>query len=214
MKITILNSSENHPINSWLENWIVKRSSEHEISLVRNKASLAGGDILFLISCSEIIGAVERAKFKRTLVIHASDLPKGRGWSPHVWEIVNGAKEINLSLLEASDKVDSGDIWHKIKIKIPSTALYDEINRLIFDAEVTLMDYAVEHFETINPKKQNENVEPTYWPKRTPKDSELDIKQSIYKQFDLIRVCDPNRFPAFFYRNGKKYLLKIEAADE
>lgn len=214
MKITILNSSNTHPINSWLESWIAKNSNEHEISLVRKKTSLTGGDVLFLISCSEIISVEDRSKFKKTLVIHASDLPKGRGWSPHVWEIVNGAKDITLSLLEATDKVDSGDIWHKIKISIPTTALYDEINELIFDAELALMDYAVKHFETIKPKKQSPDLEPTYWPKRTPKDSELDIKQSIDEQFDLIRVCDPNRFPAFFYRNGKKYLLKVEAVDE
>jgi methionyl-tRNA formyltransferase len=214
VKITILNSSESHPINYWLKNWTEKNSKEHEINLVRTKEELDGGDILFLISCSEIIKAEDRAKYQRTLVIHASDLPKGRGWSPHVWEIVNGAKEITVTLLEASDKVDAGDIWQKVKVKIPETALYDEINGLLFTAELVLMDYAVENFATIKPEQQSLELETTYWPKRTPKDSELDIKKSIDEQFDLIRVCDPKRFPAFFYRNGKKYLLKIEAVDE
>lgn len=214
MKITILNSSEAHPINSWLKCWIKKQSNKHEINLVRSKDELDGGDILFLISCSEIIKAEDRSKYQKTLVIHASDLPKGRGWSPHIWEIVNGANEITVSLLEASDKVDAGDIWHKVKVKVPKTALYDEINEILFGAELLLMDYAVENFETIKPEKQSLELDPTYWPKRSPKDSELDIEQSIEQQFDLIRVCDPNRFPAFFYRNGKKYLLRVEAVDE
>lgn len=214
MKITILNSSESHPINYWLKSWIEENSKEHEINLVRTKVELDGGDILFLISCSEIIKTQDRSKYQNTLVIHASDLPNGRGWSPHVWEIVNGAKEITVTLLEASDKVDSGDIWQKIKVKIPETALYDEINELLFGAELALMDYAVENFATIKTEQQSIELEPTYWPKRTPKDSELDITQSIDEQFNLIRVCDPKRFPAFFYRHGRKYLLKIEAVDE
>ncbi|WP_237262818.1 formyltransferase family protein [Thiomicrorhabdus immobilis] len=191
-----------------------EKSSEHELTLVRQKNKLIGGDLLFLISCSEIINAVDREKFKHVLVIHASDLPKGRGWSPHIWEIVNGACEMTVSLLEADDAVDTGDIWHKLKLKIPSTALYDEINQLLFDAEIALMDYAVKNFGKVIPKPQGESVEPSYWSKRTPKDSELDIKGSIEEQFNLIRVCDPDRFPAFFYKDGKKFILKIEADNE
>lgn len=213
MKITILNTSEVHPINPWLENWVKKHQAKHEIQLLRSKKELIEGDILFLISCSEIISEHERARFKKTLVIHASDLPKGRGWSPHVWEIINGAKQLTLSLLEAVDKVDSGDLWKKVKINIPETALYKEINELIFDAELGLMDFAVENISQINPSKQSA-IEPSYWPKRMPKDSEIDVYKSIDEQFDLIRVCDPERFPAFFYKNGKKFKLTIETIDE
>ena len=74
---------------------------------------LAGGEILFLVSCNEIIGKDVRDRYMATLVIHASDLPKGRGWSPHIWQIIEGKKEIMVSLLEAEDAVDSGAIWAK-----------------------------------------------------------------------------------------------------
>jgi methionyl-tRNA formyltransferase len=213
MKITILNTSGDHPINSWLEVWVKKHQVIHEIQLLRSKKELVEGDILFLISCSEIISEHDRAKFKKTLVIHASDLPKGRGWSPHIWALINGAQQITISLLEAVDKVDSGDIWKKIKINIPKTAIYNEINQLIFKAELELMDFAVENFAQIIPTKQPA-IEQGYWPKRTPQDSEIDIYKSIDEQFDLIRVCDQERFPAFFYKNGKKFKLKIEKIDE
>ena len=149
MKITILNSNADHPVNTWLIKWIEKYQSNHQISLVRSRRELGGGDILFLISCSELISKQDREKFNKTLVIHASDLPKGRGWSPHIWEIIHGANEITLSLLEAVDEVDSGDIWKKIKINIPKTALYNKINAFIFDAELVLMDYAVANFNKI-----------------------------------------------------------------
>lgn len=213
MNITILNTSDEHPINPWLKIWVKKHQSKHEIQLLRSKNELFGGDVLFLVSCSEIILEDERAKFNKTLLVHASDLPKGRGWSPHIWEIINGANQITISLLEAVDKVDAGDIWRKIKISVPKSALYKEINQLIFKAELELMDFAVENFAQIIPTKQP-NIEPSYWPKRTLKDSEIDIYKSIDEQFDLIRVCDQERFPAFFIKDGKKYKLNIDMSDE
>lgn len=213
MNITILCSSITHPVNNMLSQWLENNSIEHHVRLVRSKAELQGGDILFLVSCSELINKQDREKFKRTLVIHASDLPKGRGWSPHVWDVVNGANEITISLLEAEDKVDSGDIWQKVRIIIPRHFLYDEINELLFATESQLMDFAVENFHTITPQPQSLDVEPSYHPRRTPADSELDPKKSIVSQFDLLRVSDPERFPAFFKLHGHTYKLTVEKVD-
>ena len=67
---------------------------------------------------------------------HASDLPKGRGWSPHIWQVLEGKQEIRVSLLEAEDAVDSGAIWHQNKLVIPQSALWDEVNEALFDAEL------------------------------------------------------------------------------
>ena len=213
VKVTVLCSSSDHPINNWLENWIKKWELKCQIDLIRNKSELIGGDILFLISCSDIVSKKERDKYKNTLIIHASDLPNGRGWSPHVWEIINGTEEITLTLLEAANAVDSGNIWKKMNVKIPKTALYEQINKLIFDGELELMDFAVENFNSVVSIKQS-GKGIRYWPKRTPADSEINIHKTISEQFDLIRVCDSSRFPAFFYKAGKKFTLRVEVADE
>ena len=49
-----------------------------------------------------------------------------------------------------------------------------------------------------------------YLRKRTPKDSRLDPDKTIAEQFELLRVVDSQRFPAFFEYRGKRYLIKIE----
>ena len=113
MNISILTSSQAHPVNKYLQEWIRKNDKYHEINLAYKKSMLSGGDLLFLISCNEIISPEDRQKYSKSLVIHASDLPRGRGWSPHIWQIINGAEDLTITLLDAEDKIDSGDIWHK-----------------------------------------------------------------------------------------------------
>ena len=210
MNITILCSSANHPVNTMLQEWISKQEERHEISLARSKRELLPGDLLFLISCSEILTAEDRGKFHKTLVVHASDLPKGRGWSPHVWEVSSGCDEITVTLLEAEEKVDTGDIWRKVCVTIPRHALYDEINMLLFKAESDLMDFAVDSFWDVEPQPQCSSAQPSYYRIRTPADSEIDPAQSLADQFNLLRVCDPVRFPAFFVLCGQRYKVTIE----
>jgi len=75
-----------------------------------------------------------------------------------------------------------------------------------------LMKYAVEHHGKLETSPQSKEIEASYYKKRTPNDSEIDPTKSLIDQFDLIRVCDPNRFPAFFELNGVKYKIILEKA--
>jgi len=214
MKITLLCTDEKHPVNTYLYQWMQRNEDSHEISLIRRKQDLSGGDILFLISCSEIIREEERSLYQASLVLHASKLPQGRGWSPHIWCIIDGENEITLTLLEAEDSVDSGRIWRQVCFPVSPGALWDDINTSLFSAEIELIDFAVNHFDEIEPQEQDSSLEPTYFPRRTPADSCIDPAQSIESQFDLIRVCDPDRFPAYFDLHGHRYKLILEKIND
>lgn len=214
MKITLLCSDAMHPVNSYLERWIAGVGNHLQVELVREKKFADGGDILFLVSCSEIIEKPERERYSACLVLHASDLPKGRGWSPHVWEIGAGAEFITLSLLEAEDKVDSGRVWKKIDLQVPKHALWNEINEILFQAELELIEFAISQFSDMKPESQQDDSDAIYYRRRNLEDSEIDPFKTIAEQFDTIRVCDPNRFPAYFELLGKRYLLKLEKSDD
>jgi len=209
LKISILCSDDEHPVNSALAIWINRNKVDNEILLAWTKNELKFGDILFLVSCNEIIDKCVRDKFKATLVLHASDLPEGRGWSPHIWKIIEGSSEIVVSLIEAEDAVDSGRIWRKNKINVPKHALWDEINALIFDAELDLMDFAIQEYFSVEPYEQS-HIPPSYYPKRSPGDSRLDPSHSIESLFNQIRVCDPTRFPAKFELFGQDYKIILK----
>lgn len=209
MRISVLCSNKAHPVFETLSLWQKKHESKHKIELVQSRHELSGGDILFLISCSELIQIEVRNRYKATLVLHASNLPIGRGWSPHIWQIIEGNSKITVSLLNAEDKVDSGSIWAQREILLEGHELYNEINSKLFVLESDLMDFAVDNFENISPVPQLD-VEPTYYRKRTPEDSSIDPDKSISEQFNLLRVADPERFPAYFDLHNHRYLIKLE----
>jgi methionyl-tRNA formyltransferase len=204
MKISVLCSDLDHPVYPYLRDWARRRAREHEIALETCSSNLHGGDILFLVSSHEMIGKSLRENYRKSLVLHASDLPRGRGWSPHIWAVLEGQRRISLSLLEAADPVDTGDIWKKTSFELEGHELYDEINAKLFQAEIDLMDYAIDSFTTVRPVRQTA-ADATYYRRRTPGDSKIDIDASIREQFALLRVADPNRYPAFFEKDGHVY---------
>lgn len=185
-----------------LERWC----DRHEAILVFDKEHCLGGDLLFLVSCTEIIGPEIRRRYKKTLVIHESDVPTGRGWSPLAWQILAGHDEFVVSLIEAEDRVDSGAIWHQELLTLDGHELSDEINEKRDVVRARLMEWAVENFDTVKPAPQV--GEGSYYARRTPEDSRLDPLRTIVDQFDLMRICDP-RFPPFFDLRGHRYELTV-----
>jgi methionyl-tRNA formyltransferase len=123
---------------------------------------------------------------------------------------LDGAKSITVSLLDAEDEVDSGAIWAKREISVPLGALYDEINKALFETEISLMSEAVARInDETAPVPQDATVEPTFHRKRTPADSEIDPSLSLEALFNKIRLMDPERYPAYFYLHGQKYTIEL-----
>ena len=216
MKIDLLCSKQDHPVNGWLSEWSETATQHHEVRILNSMSQLIAGDLLFLVSCAEVIPEGIRSRYTHTVVIHASDLPEGRGWSPHVWAILEGASTITVSAINAENRVDSGAIWAKRNFALVGHELHDEINDALFKTEMKLLDDVVSMVERgENPAPQPRGID-SYYPRRTPADSEIDADRSIAEQFEKIRVADPNRYPAFFKLRGHVYKMSIRkvAPDE
>ena len=203
MKIAVLTTDRGHPVFPHLQQWQQAMTERgHTVSLHLDRKELGGGDILFLVSCGQIVRRPDREKFRVVLVLHAS-------WSPHIWAIAKGAKQITLCLLEAAEPVDTGAIWLKTTFTLQGHELLPEINAKLFAAELELMTRGVEGFGSIVPQPQIGEPGP-YQSKRSPEDSRLDPHKSLADQFDILRVVDNDRYPAFIEHRGQRYLLKIE----
>jgi methionyl-tRNA formyltransferase len=213
MKIDVLSSGRNHPVRPYLDNWAEAHGRTHDVAIIEERRLCSGGDLLFLISCGEMISAEVRAQYGKTLVVHASDLPAGRGWSPLVWQVLEGRDEITLSLFEAVDEVDAGPILKKESFALNGDEMSDEIHRKLFEVELALMDYAVENIDALNATPQpTDGI--THYPKRSKGDSRLDPEKSIAEQFNLLRISDPLRYPCFFDYRGCTYTLRMQKIDE
>ncbi|MBL18741.1 MAG: UDP-glucuronic acid dehydrogenase [Flavobacteriaceae bacterium] len=213
MKIDILCSDPNHPIVSHILTWIAEQPSHQKINLLHSVKLANGGDFLFLVSCSEIISKSSIGKYKHALVLHAGDLPNGRGWSPHIWDLVEGQTHITLSLIEADEKIDCGNIWNKKRVCIPKHFLWHEINAELFEAEIEMIKWAINNSKKVRPTVQDKSLQATYRRKRKASDSEIDVNKTIAEQFDLMRVSDPSRYPAYFAIAGERFKLILERFD-
>src|SRR5665213_1085767 len=61
----------------------------------------AGNEVAFLLSCETKVPLDILARSRHNIVVHASDLPKGKGMSPLTWQVLEGKNSIPVSLFEA-----------------------------------------------------------------------------------------------------------------
>lgn len=212
--IAILIGSTSHPITPFVYQWIRSQVSIHdEIRVYFTHKEIPSESIVFALSYGLVIPEQYLSKFVHTIILHASKLPLGRGWSPHIWSILEGQNDITLSAILASKLVDRGNVWCQKTVNICPTDLCDEINRKLFFAELTMIEDVVDLIANGASPFPQANIPPTYYRKRSPSDSQVDQSMSIESVFDLLRVADPERYPVFFYRDGVKYNLFIQKAN-
>ena len=204
-KISILLDQNNNWIRPYLEAELINKNKELKISY--NSQDVYDQDIVFIIGYTKILNDEFLNKNGLNVVIHESDLPKGKGFAPVQWQILDGAKEITVCLLEATNKVDSGDILYKYKFELTGHELYDEIREKQAHASIKIISEFLKIYPNFKREKQI-GVE-TFYPKRSAKDGELNIDKSIRCQFNLLRIGNNEQWPSFFYFEGKKYFIKI-----
>ncbi len=208
MKITLMVDMPDSFYLSYIHGFLEKlRALGHDVVYINDSKYIRPGDCLFLLGCRSILSKEQLKLNKYNLVIHPSKLPEGKGSAALIWKILEGENELYLTLFEANEKIDSGDIYYQEKIMLEGHELSDEIRykqaMKAFDIIVKFID----SYPNIHCKKQEGKS--TFYPRRTPKDSELNINKTIHEQFNLLRVVDNERYPAFFKYKGHIYIIKI-----
>lgn len=150
--------------------------------------------------------------YKHNLVVHESALPKGKGWSPLTWQILEGKNCIPVTLLEATEKVDSGVIYAQEWIDFEGHELIEEMRQAQAKATVCLCKRFVNEYPKILNQARKQHGKESFYIRRGLADSELNPKQSIEAQFNLLRIVDNKRYPAHFFFKGLEYMLRIKKA--
>ena len=204
-----------------LRSWIVPhaerlvrelRALVHEVHYVHEHSEVVKGELAFFLGCERLVKPETLAKNKHNLVVHESALPAGKGWSPLTWQILEGKNDIPITLFEAQESVDSGDIYLQDEMHFEGHELNSELKHAQGRKTMELVKKFVAAYPNIPGRKQH--GEESFYLRRIAKDSEIDPNKTIAEQFNLLRVVDNERYPAFFRYKEKKYILKIEKAQE
>ena len=200
--------------NSWISPYVQDlrqklESQGHTVFYANNFDNIRGFDIVFILSFSRIITERQLKQNTHNLVVHESALPHGKGWSPLTWQILEGKESFPITLFEAAPRVDSGKIYLQKDLHFTGTELVDDLREIQGSATVELCMEFVSGYDTIVKNAHEQNGLESFYPRRTPKDSEMDEKKSIAEQFNLLRVVDNEKYPAFFIHGGCTYILKI-----
>jgi len=205
MKIAILTSPKQ---------WFVPYAKE-----LKNK--LAGSEVfydhkkipetfvfVFILSYHRIIKKKYLDLRTQNIVIHGSDLPRGKGWAPIFWQILEGENNIPFTMLEAGEGIDDGDVYMKRSLKLTGLELNFELRRKQANFIIEMCLDFLENYDLYKKAKPQEGKE-TFYKKRKAEDSELNFNKSLKEQFNLLRIVDNEAYPAFFYRKNRKYIIKI-----
>jgi len=208
VKIAILTTS-----NQWFEEYAMKFASEISCALYFDHKNLQCFDIVFILGYHKIVPKEILNKNKLNLVIHESPLPKGKGWAPLFWQILEEKNEIVFSMFEAAEGVDNGNIYMQKTLKLTGYELHDEIRQKQAELTLQMCKKFIQNFDKCKIATPQKG-EKSFYPKRTLKDSKLDINKTIKEQFNLLRICNNENYPAFFEIDSHKYVLKIEKYGE
>ncbi|OAN76626.1 hypothetical protein A8B78_01780 [Jannaschia sp. EhC01] len=184
----------------------------HDAQTFDKQADVREGDIAFYLSCTGLTPPNLLARNAWNLVVHASDLPQGRGFSPLVWQVLEGRNDIPLTMITMAEAADAGDIVMQRHLTFQGHELNDEMRTRMGDA---IVDMCVDLVTAPTPPTSRaQEGEPSWYDRRRADDSRLDVNKTLAEQFDLLRVVDNDRYPAFFDHRGHRYTLKIERQEE
>ncbi|MGA2331274.1 MAG: formyltransferase family protein [Syntrophales bacterium] len=184
----------------------------HYVKLCLSSWDIPEGDILFLLGCTSMVRGEILKRNKNNLVVHESDLPSGRGWSPVAWQVLEGKSLIPIVLFEATEEMDAGPIYLQDFMALDGSELLGEIRRKQAEKTAELVRRFVELWPEIQGKRQI--GDPTYYARRRSIDDALDPRKSIIENFNHLRIVDNEKYPAWFEHLGRKYKIKIYSYDE
>lgn len=204
--------------DSWLKPYLYELIDEwqaagYTVAFVHTVRDAPPADFCFCLSFGKILPPEIRSQYRHTLVVHESDLPKGRGWAPMSWQILEGCDSVPVTLLEAADDVDSGVIYAQEYLDLDGTELNPEWRARQAKITKNLCRKWIDEYPEIVGDSRDQSGEPTFYPRRSYKDSELDLSRTLGEQINLLRIVDNDKYPAYFDFKDRRFILKVFYGD-
>lgn len=182
-----------------------KKNIQMYLDLFKNSRNC----ILISINYRFIIPKEIYSIFRTAFNIHGSLLPAYRGRAPHVWAIMNGETYAGVTSHIIEEKVDTGDIIIQKKIRIEEEDSGISLIKKYQEIYPTIIIESLEKIDNHDDFIPQNEIKATYYGKRIPEMSYLDLYQSTDKILNFIRALQtpyPNAY--YFDKNGNKILIE------
>ena len=146
--------------------------------------------------------------------IHNSLLPKYRGGSPLVWQMINGEKELGSSLFKFSEGVDDGPVLHQLKVNNTNDLTINGAMDLLENAWVDVLPEIWSKFceGSLTPTDQD-HKQATFCAQRQEYDGEVNWNESAEKLDCFIRAQAAPYPRAYFEYDNKKIRITSHELD-
>lgn len=207
-KVQILLDKNNNWMEKYFNNFKLSKNLDKKFDLsISFKIKREKFDLLFILGYTKKINLKKLNNYKKKFIIHESNLPKGRGFSPIKNQILKKIYKIKCCLIECVEKIDAGDIYESDYIIIENNDLYDDIRIKQFKLTIKLIEKLLKKYPKIKGEKQI--GKPTYYKRFDEKSDEININKNISSLFDLLRSTDYTKHQNYFFMNGEKYFIRI-----
>lgn len=151
-------------------------------------------DIMITAAYGQILSEEVLAIARHGVInVHASLLPTYRGSAPVQWALINGEKEVGVTIMQTASGVDTGDIILQKSISLNGLENTAEVLDLLADLGSGALLEALDAIEygTATFTKQDEG-KATHFPKLTKEGGKIDFTCEAQKIVNLIRGYTPN----------------------
>lgn len=124
-------------------------------------------------------------------------------------QILEGASTIPITLFEATAELNAGPIYMQQQIELQGHELVEEWRPLQAELTFELCLTWFDPYRVVVAAAQPQHGEASDYRRRRPADSQLDPERSLAEQFDLLRVVENQRYPAFFPWRGRRYIIHV-----
>ena len=195
------------PVSKLGSKYGIKTFKPEKISSIEKELKDLNYDLFLTFAFGQWIPSsiLSLGKFK-PMNIHGSLLPKYRGAAPIHYAILNGDKEIGITLMEMIKEMDAGDMYFKASKKINIETTTGDAFKIIEElAAENIVDW-IHKIEEGNMSPEKQSQEFSLAPKISKSYGELKNKMSYDEIKRLVKGLNP--FPgAFAYIGGKR--LKV-----
>ena len=186
--------------------------SEEELNSFKELST----DLIVVVAYGQIIPKkfLKIAKFG-FINIHASLLPKWRGAAPIQRAIMNGDKNIGVSIMKIEEKLDSGPVLTSKEFELDKNATYGEIEKKLSLEGANLLIQNLKNIENGNSKFIDQNhSQATYAKKIDKNEAKINWDTDASKVLAYIHGLSPSPGAWFEFDKERFKILKAKLSSK